>query len=173
MLTLLGLAAAGFCYNPKQQKYIFREIEKVWTGYNKYSRQNINNQINSLYKSKLIKRNYNKNGSITVILTNKGKIKALTYKLSEMNLQKGDWDKKWRVVFFDIPEKQRAHRDIFRDNLKKIGFYELQKSVFIFPYECENEIEFLIEFYNIRKWARFAVLEKIDDDVYLKKAFAL
>ena len=41
------------------------------------------------------------------------------------------WDKKWRIVVFDIPEKQRGARDSLRTYLKKLDFYELQKSIFI------------------------------------------
>ncbi len=50
------------------------------------------------------------------------------------------WDKKWRVVIFDIPEELSRERVKFRRKLKSLGFYMLQKSVFIFPYPCEEEI---------------------------------
>src|SRR3989344_3239456 len=49
------------------------------------------------------------------------------------------WDKKWRIVIFDIPQKFNKERNRFRYKLKNTGFYMLQKSVFVFPYPCEEE----------------------------------
>jgi len=55
------------------------------------------------------------------------------------------WDRKWRIVFFDIPEKHRRARDALREKLKEIGFREFQQSVFIQPYPCTDEINFLVD----------------------------
>jgi hypothetical protein len=44
------------------------------------------------------------------------------------------WDSKWRVVVFDIPEEQRAERNMFRTRLKRLGFYQVQKSILALPY---------------------------------------
>jgi len=173
LITLLGLTAASLCYSPRKQMWAFKEVIKIWND-GKINNKKFNDNIGSFYRSKLIKRKQNKDGTITLTLTDKGKMKALTYKFEEMKLiKKKDWDDKWHIVFFDIPEKQRVARDIFRDKIKKIGFYELQHSVFAFPYECENEIEYIIETYKISKWVRFGTLEKIDNDAYLKKFFGL
>ena len=54
-------------------------------------------------------------------------------------------DGEWRIVIFDIPEKFKKAREALRMKLKELGFLELQKSVFIFPYECEDEINFIVE----------------------------
>jgi DNA-binding transcriptional regulator PaaX len=76
-------------------------------------------------------------------------------------------------VVFDIPEKLKRGRDALREKLKELGFYELQKSVFVFPYECRDEIEFIIEIFELRKYVRFGVLEEIDNELHLKKIFEL
>jgi len=171
LFSLLGIIAMGFSYSPRQQRMAFRMIVGEWKD---LTDKELKKQVNNLYRSKLIKRKINKDGTITLTLTDKGKMKALTYKFEEIKLAKRkDWDGRWHVVFFDIPEKQRISRDIFRDKIKKIGFYELQHSVFAFPYECENELEYIIETYKISKWVRFGVLEKIDNDIYLRKFFGL
>ncbi len=52
----------------------------------------------------------------------------------------GKWDKKWRVIIFDIPQELHKERVKLRQKLKSLGFFMLQKSVFIFPYSCEEEI---------------------------------
>lgn len=52
----------------------------------------------------------------------------------------GKWDKKWRIVIFDIPQEMHKERVKFRKKIKSLGFVMLQKSVFVFPYLCEEEI---------------------------------
>ena len=52
----------------------------------------------------------------------------------------GKWDKKWRVVIFDIPQELHKERVKLRQRLKSLGFSSLQKSVLVFPYPCEEEV---------------------------------
>lgn len=46
-----------------------------------------------------------------------------------------DWDKKWRIILFDIPESQRTVRQLFRLKLMDLGVRMLQSSVWITPSE--------------------------------------
>lgn len=55
-------------------------------------------------------------------------------------ISKDRWDGKWRVVIFDIPQELHYRRVRFGRKLKSLGFYMLQKSVFVFPYQCEDEL---------------------------------
>lgn len=48
------------------------------------------------------------------------------------------WDKKWRIVIFDIPETKRNERDKIRQLLKELGFYKLQLSTWAHPLPCLN-----------------------------------
>lgn len=41
------------------------------------------------------------------------------------------WDRKWRVIIFDIPNKRKQARDILRQRLKILGLRQLQESVWI------------------------------------------
>lgn len=50
------------------------------------------------------------------------------------------WDGLWRVIVFDVPEKFRHSRDILRRKLFELNFYQIQKSVYVFPHECSKEI---------------------------------
>lgn len=169
LLFFAGLSLS-FTYSLHKQWRIFKEVGREWR---KINDRKLRLEIRKLYQSKLLERKENADGSFSFILTNKGKIRAITYRFDEMKIEKKDWDGKWRIVIFDIPEKIRKGRDALRDKLKKLGFYELQKSVFVFPYECEDEIDFIIEFFNLRRYVRSGVLEKIDNDLHLKKIFKL
>ncbi len=63
-----------------------------------------------------------------------------------------DWDGKWRVVIFDIPEEKRIIRNLFRRNLKKWGFKHLQKSVWMSKRDVFNKLEAYIKDLGIEKW---------------------
>ena len=81
------------------------------------------------------------------------------------------WDKKWRMVLFDVPHTYRKARDSLRFHLKQLGFYQLQKSVFIFPYECKDEIDFITEIHDVGKFVRYAIVDSVDNEGYLKQVF--
>ncbi len=129
--------------------------------------------VAALYKSKLIEQKNNKDGTTTLVLSVEGKKVALTYNLENMTISKHHWDKKWRIVIFDIPEKLKKVREALRYHLKRLGFKKLQHSVFVLPFECRNEIEYLVEFYNIRRFVRYIEADHIDNELDLKYKFHL
>lgn len=107
-------------------------------------------------------------------ITQAGRVRALRYKVDEMAVDKPkQWDKKWRVVIFDIPEPQKNMREIFRKHLKYLGFYPLQKSVWVHPYPCFDEIEFLRQVYNIGGDVTYIVGEQLESTELLKQHYGL
>lgn len=52
----------------------------------------------------------------------------------------GKWDGKWRVILFDIPQEMSRQRVALRRKLRWLGLSPLQKSVFVFPYPCAEEV---------------------------------
>jgi len=84
------------------------------------------------------------------------------------------WDKKWRVVFFDIPEEMHTKRDIFRYRLKNLGFYRLQKSIMTIPYKCEADIADISNRLGLNHYVDILVAESIGSkEEELKKVFNL
>lgn len=110
---------------------------------------------------------------LKISLTKKGAQEYLKYKIEKKKQR--IWDGKWRIVVFDILEKQRGIRDLLRNRLKWLGFKELQKSTWIFPYDVEKETKEILEVCNIDIIGdvRFLTVEKISDDSDLKKDFEL
>ena len=91
-----------------------------------------------------------------------------------MNIKRPEvWDKKWRIVIFDIPEKHKRAREAMRGHLKRLGFYKLQKSVFLLPFQCKNEMDFIIEYYNIRPYVRLILADNVDNEFHLRKIFKI
>ncbi len=170
LLLLLTGAALSISYTPRQYWRTVKLAGKEWKKINK---EKLRYEIRKLYQSKLVKKKENPDGSVTMVLTDKGKFRALTFHFQNMKIDRKNWDGKWRLVVFDIPEKFRLGRDSLRDKIKELGFYEFQKSVFVFPYNCKDEIDFIIEFFNIRKFVRFGILDTIDNEAHLKTIFKL
>jgi len=171
LLLLMGGLTLSLSRNPRQY---FRTLKAIGKGYAEIERQALKNAITDLYKSKILEQKENTDGSLTIVLTENGKRKALTYQIDEMKIKKAQkWDKRWRIVLFDIPEKKKKIREAIRHHLKNLDFFEYQKSVFVQPYDCKNEIEYIIEFYNIRKYVRFIMADSLDNELHLIKHFKL
>lgn len=141
--------------------------------------QNINRDvlrraIASLYESKLVDYREAADGAVTIVLSDDGKRRALTYRVDEMEIPKPDrWDGQWRLVIFDIPESRKKAREALRFHLERLGFYPLQKSAFVHPHECKNEIDFLIELYDVRPFVRQITAFHIDNELHLRSFFKL
>ena len=140
----------------------------------RYDNRYFNQSLNRLKKQKLVEIVTDENGNQLVKISQEGRIRALRYRLEEIRVKKPKkWDKKWRVVIFDIPEKYKRMREIFRKHLQIMGFYMLQKSVWVHPYQCFNEIEFLRQIYKVGIDVTYMVAEKIENPTDLKEQFKL
>jgi len=168
LLLLLGGLAFGCSYTPRKQFIVLKTFSKEW---DKINRKELREGINYLYKLKFVEKKENGEGVTRVFITEKGKLKALSSQLENLKNKKGEWDGKWRMVSFDIPELYKKGRDALRYKLKYIGFRELQKSVFIFPYDCQKEIASLVDLFELKKYVRFGILEMIDNGDNLKRLF--
>lgn len=63
------------------------------------------------------------------------------------------WDGQWRLLLFDIPTRERNKREALRGKLIELGFSMLQKSVWVHPYECSNEVAILKRFFGFNDGA--------------------
>lgn len=172
---ILLLLEAGFALalsgSPRSSFRILSVAARQWSHINKRA---LRNSIRKLYEAKLITTKDNTDGSVTMTLSQSGRQKVLTYKLDEMKITPPrSWDKKWRIILFDIPEKRRRIRDTLRHHLQQLGCHELQKSVLVHPFECRNEVDYLVEFFHLRPFVRFITAEFIDNELHLKQKWHL
>lgn len=171
LLLLLGGLALSCARSPKRQWQIIKGAHESWDEINK---QTAERAIVSLYESKLLEAKENADGTTTLILSEDGRKRALTYRIRYAKIKAmGPWDKKWRIVIYDIPEDERESRDAFRDHLTELGIRKLQHSAGIHPFDCKNEVDFFIELLDIRKYVRFIVADSIDDELQWKRKFNL
>lgn len=130
--------------------------------------------VQRLWKNRLITTKYRK-GKFVVELTKEGKRKFKEIQLEKLDITKPPhWDKRWRLTIFDIPDESHKYvRDLLRAKLKQWEFYPLQKSVWVCPWPCENEIQLVAELYDVAPYVNIVVAEKIVGDALLKKHFGL
>lgn len=72
------------------------------------------------------------------------------------------WDGKWRIVAFDIPEKQGKARQALRWKLEQLGFLRMQRSVFVHPHRCRDEVDFLTDFFHIAPFVQYIETSDLD-----------
>jgi DNA-binding transcriptional regulator PaaX len=83
------------------------------------------------------------------------------------------WDKKWRIVAFDIPQEHGHLRSRIRGVLKRAGFVLLQQSIWIFPHECKDLAQLIKEESHLAPHIIYGVLESVEGEERLKRLFKL
>ena len=161
-------AAMGF-EAPYQQ---LRRLRREDVGAPELQRWKYNQTVNYLKRDGNLEV-IEKNNRLFLKLTRKGKMKTLLTKLADEFGTDQAWDKKWRLIMWDIPEISNTQRNRLRALVKRVGFYQLQKSVFITPFLIpKSAVEYLKES-GLMKFIRILRVDKLEDDKYLKKHFGL
>lgn len=107
-------------------------------------------------------------------LTPKGAKVLRTLELRDFHMRKPlRWDRKWRILIFDIPEYRRGTRQKLRLTLRSIGFYRLQNSVWVYPYDCEDLVALLKADFKIGTDVLYLVVDAMEREWLLKKQFGL
>jgi phenylacetic acid degradation operon negative regulatory protein len=104
-----------------------------------YNPESFNRTIRRLEEEGLIKKS-KKDEKIHLLLTDQGR-KIIKKHRAEAHGPPHSWDKKWRLVVFDIPEEKRKLRNYFRRYLVTLGFGKVQRSIWISPYDFSEIIQ--------------------------------
>ena len=107
-------------------------------------------------------------------LSENGKKRVLQFDLDKIRLKRPrKWDGYWRLVLFDIPEKHKMGREALRSKLNQLGFFPLQKSCFIYPFDCKSEITFISEIFEVAPYVNFILVKELEGATQLVKYFNL
>ncbi len=113
-------------------------------------------------------------GRYRIELTDKGRGNALLSAFRGLSIkEQSPWDGMWRVIIFDIPDKKKWARDTLRRGLREMGFLQMQKSVFVSPYPCEEEVEFLTAMCDVAGHVRLIRTDTIIHDYDIRTFFSL
>lgn len=143
----------------------------------KYSKKQIQVAFNNLKQRKFIEIIQEGEEKFKVRLTNKGQERVGDFSFEFLEIKEPKtWDKKWRILIFDIPTKPKIYnqaREALRHKIKELGFFQMQKSVWIYPYECEDEILFITEVFQVQKYIEIITAGKLLHEEKIKKVFGL
>jgi DNA-binding transcriptional regulator PaaX len=171
LLLLQAGVALSFAGTVPRQLRILEEVADEWKRMNRAYLYRI---IREFEEEQLIRIEEDTDGTQTIVLSEKGKERVLTFRIHNLVIPVSEkWDGNWHAVFFDIPEHLNHVRDALRRKLKALGFYHWQKSVFVHPYPCRDQLDFVVTFFNVRHYVRQAVLTRITHESELLHYFKL
>ncbi len=169
LVTGTGIAILSLA-NPLLPTQLFKAYIK-----NRKFRKNLFlKDLRRLQQRHLIEYEAINNDKIKLTIKRRGKEIVLTCAIDDMVIDKPkSWDRVWRLIIFDIPNTKKKARTALREKLNNLGFYKLHKSVYIIPWPCENEIDFIGKIFNIRKYILLLELNNFEGAEKLKNYFKL
>jgi CRISPR-associated endonuclease Cas2 len=170
---ILGLLFIGH-YVPRPFESKSRYFRRVVLGKGEHVSIRLAYQVmKRLHERGWVKIVKEKNKIVSCSLTEKGKLEALFLKAKISKVKSGPWDRRWRVIIFDIPESAREQRDRFRKLLKINGFRLLQDSVFISPFPLNRDAIIYLNKTKLTDYIRIMRVDELDNEKDLIKKFSL
>ncbi len=151
-------------------------VQLFGMGSNRYTlpRTPLRRTLRRFERSGLVERVSSERTAWKYQLTKKGKEVLKKRAVETIKIMKPPrWDRKWRIVVFDIPENLRRTRDVFRKKLRDLGFRYVNLSVWVSPYECQVEINAIVEYFKIGKYVRYIRADYFDGMEQAEKMFGL
>ncbi|OGD32964.1 hypothetical protein A2833_02185 [Candidatus Azambacteria bacterium RIFCSPHIGHO2_01_FULL_44_55] len=140
----------------------------------KFQKDRLLQDLKRLQKRELLDYKTLPTGELQISLKSAGKKQILRYEIDNMRINRPPkWDKKWRLIVFDIPDRKRAASNALRAKCKELGLYQLQKSIYIYPFPCEAEIEFISSIFNVRDHVLIMNVSDFEGDKKLMKLFQI
>jgi len=176
---VLGLVAVGGLLTvaavaPNALKAVDLFYDKKKKKYNTFQKRYYVKKVIERMESKGLIEFYERNGGVFLRLSERGRKELLKYQLKDKTISTPrKWDKKWRMVIFDIEERSRTLRDGLRKELMGLGFVKVQNSVWVHPYECEEVVALLKTYFEIEGSVIFATVDRMENDGWLKEEFQL
>ena len=129
--------------------------------------------IFSRLEKKGMVRFLNTDGILTASLTAKGSqyLKENFLHIKKPADENKIWDGKWHIVIFDIPVARTKTRNILRFHLKKIGFVQIQGSVWVYPYECNELVTLIKTNFKLNEEVVYIVANNIEGEGKFMKLF--
>jgi len=103
----------------------------------------------------------------SVVLTDKARIALIEQISSRL-----ETDGKFRYVSFDIPEPERTKRDGFRRAIKKMGFKQVQKSLWVTNKNVGDLVSLAAKKFKVEEYVAYIVSERSDIDKYIAELLA-
>ncbi len=163
----LGYVAGAIARAKRQSDW--EQSQKEWKKFNPYI---LKRNLQRLREQKVVEM-VERDGQQIIRLTQKGQTKYLKFTLQNLSLTGKNWDGKWRIIIYDIAKFKKNQVSAFRNVLKYMNFFRLQKSVYLTPHECDKQIAYLREYFGIGDEVILIRADKIENEMFYKQYFGL
>ena len=143
--------------------------ENEWKKFNTWRLKQI---LKRMHQQKLVEIVERDNEQLVKISQN-GRKRLLKFNLDEMKLKDQSWDGKWRIIIYDILTGKREEASLFRKTLKKLKFLKLQRSVYLTPYKCYDEIEYLRQVCSVNTEVLILTVSGLENEKAYREYFGV
>ena len=148
------------------------ERNKGQKGWEEYNLWRLRQVVKRMQNSQLVEIKEEK-GIPIVKISKKGKNKLLKYDIEKMQLDQSNWDGKWRLIIYDVKTPKRKNSEMFRRVITNLKFLKLQKSVYLTPFKCEDEIEYLRQVFEIGNEVLILTVRNLENEEAYRKYFGI
>lgn len=174
LTSLIMAPGLGYAARAIQDEYRRAKRERDWKEWEKYNLPRLRYILKRMMRQNLIKQEEHADGTTTITLTQKGKLRNLTYNIETMEIHKPKaWDGRWRLVIYDITKFKKREADMLRRVLTRLKMYRLQKSVYLYPYPCKEELEFLRHYFSVPEGVLYLTVSGIENDDAFRRYFGV
>lgn len=147
----------------------YAKSQKEWEKFNLWRLKQI---LKRMHKSKYVEIK-EQNGIPIVKLAERGRSKLLKYDIEQMQLDESKLDGYWRLIVYDVKTTKRQNSEAFRRTISKLKLLKLQKSVYLTPFKCEDEIEYLRQVFNIGSEVIILKVKNLENEGPYRKYFGI
>lgn len=160
-LGLLINAADNFIVHKFNKRKYYNDYSDRTGG--KYNGKQMSNQFYELKRRGYIEET-ELEGERAIRLTDKAKLKIV-----EKIVARQPSDRRLRYVSFDIPERLHYQRDLFRRTIKRIGFHQIQQSLWAIDKNVGKLVEIAAKEYKVEDYIAYIVSEGSNIDVHARR----
>jgi DNA-binding transcriptional regulator PaaX len=168
-LAAIGGLTAAVIFAPNAIQLFDKPLQKYFKKLDQHAREReLRRTITYMKHYRLVTGDYEHG----LQLTPKAKRRLKKLSFNEITITKPKyWDRKWRIVFFDIPETSKSSRDGFAAKARGLGFKVLQRSVFVHPFSCREEVVRIAEHFGVSRYVSYIETAHLDNETALVRRF--
>lgn len=98
-------------------------------------------------------------------LTDKARQRLAKIQFDDLRIEPvASWDGFWRIILYDIPEHKKGSRNALNGTLRRLGCFQLQRSVWITPFPCRKELEIVCAEYDVDEFVTYFEARNLDNE---------
>ena len=118
------------------------------------------------------------NDSLRLALTPIGRALAENFfqqaELENIRVSNKKWTGQWYLLIYDLTGCEKNTKNIFRKTIKKLGLYQMKRTVWVSPFDCEREIKKLCSALDInQEKIIYTTTKKLSDEKKIKAHFGV